>query len=188
MKKNRNTYINIATIFLVAMFFSCVNSEKEVNDFLADQNLPIGESVNVSHVYKDSGKIIFRMITPELLDFSNRNEHPYTEFPKGIKLVTIDINGKDSTTITGKYAISYGKTSISEIIGDVVVFNHTEKTKLETPQLYWDQKTNYYFTEKKYRLTDDKKDTIIGVGFESRQDLSGWVLKNMSGNAILKEE
>jgi len=169
------------------MFFSCVNSVKEVNDFLADKNLPIGESENVSHVYKDSGRIIFRMVTPLLLDFSNRERHPYSEFPKGVKMVTIDKNGIDSTTITGKYAIMYNKTAVSEIIGDVVVYNHTEKSKLETPQLYWDQKTNYFFTEEKFKLTVEE-DTINGIGFESRQDLKGWVMKKMSGDVHIKEE
>jgi hypothetical protein len=53
--------------------------------------------------------------------------------------------------------------------------------------LYWDQKTNYIFTEKPFVLTLEK-DTIFGTGFESRQDLKGWVLKKMSGNLHLKEE
>lgn len=169
------------------MFFSCVNSVQEVNDFLADKNLPIGESENVVHVYKDSGNVVFRLLTPLFLDFSNRKEHPYSEFPKGIQLVTIDMTEKDSTTITGNYAISYAKTKVSEIVGDVVVFNHGEQSKLETSQLYWDQKTNYIFTEKPFVLTLEK-DTIFGTGFESRQDLKGWVLKKMSGNLHLKEE
>lgn len=186
-KKIQNTVQNIVVICLAAMFFSCVNSVKEVNDFLADKNLPIGESENVFHVYKDSGRIVFRMNTPLLLDFSNREMHPYSEFPKGIELVTISKDGKDSTTITGNYAVSYSKTSISEIIGDVVVFNHTEKSELQTPQLYWDQKTNYIFTEKEFTLTVEG-DTIHGKGFESKQDLSGWVLKKIKGDLNVKEE
>ena len=79
------------------------------------------------------------------------------------------------------------KTSVSEIIGDVVVYNHTEKTKLETSQLYWDQKTNYFFTEKKFRLTLEN-DTIYGTGFESKNNLQNWILKNMTGDLFLKEE
>ncbi len=182
----KNIFRNIAIISLIAMFFSCVNSVKEVNDFLADKNKPIGESFNVNHVYKDSGRIVFRMITPLLYDFSNRKEHPYQEFPKGIKLVTIGVEG-DSTTVTGNYAISYSKTAISEIVGNVEVLNHKDKSKLETSQLYWDQKTNFFFTEEKFRLTLEQ-DTINGIGFESRQDLQGWVLKHVTGDVYLKNE
>lgn len=187
MKISRNTYINIFVIILVSLFFSCVNSVKEVNDFLADKNLPVGVSENISHVYKDSGRVTARMITPLLLDFSNRKQHPYSEFPKGIKLVMIARNSSDSTTITGAYAISYNKTSVSEIIGEVVVYNHTEESKLETSQLYWDQKTNYLFTEKEFKLTLEN-DTIHGKGFESKHNLSEWILKKTSGNIHIKEE
>ncbi len=187
LKKNKNKIKSIVVIFMTAMLFSCVNSVKEVNDFLADKNLPIGESEHVFHVYKDSGNVVFRMNAPLLLDFSNREIHPYSEFPKGIELVTISKDGKDSTTITGNYAISYNKTSVSEIIGDVVVYNHTEKSKLETPQLYWDQKTNYIFTEREFTLAVEE-DTIRGKGFESKQDLSGWILKKITGDLHIKEE
>ena len=187
MKNLKNKIVNIVAIFLVAMFFSCANSVKEVNDFLADKNLPVGESENVRHVYKDSGKVVFRLVTPLLLDFSNRVKHPYSEYPKGLKIVTINKSGVDSTTITSNYAISYSKTSISELIGDVVVYNHTEKSKLKTPQLYWDQKTNYFFTEEKFSLIVEG-DTINGKGFESNLNLSGWVLKKITGNLKVKEE
>lgn len=181
------TIQNIVALFVVTMFFSCANSVKEVNDFLADKNLPVGESEDVRHVYKDSGRVVTRMDTPLLYDFSNREEHPYSEFPKGIKIVTISTSGEDSTTVTGNYAKSYNKTQISELIGDVVVYNHTEKSMLKTPQLYWDQRTNYVFTEKEFSLITEG-DTIHGKGFESNMDLSGWLLKKITGDIQIKEE
>ncbi len=182
----KNKYINIAIIGLIVMFFSCTNTSKQVKDFLADKNKPIGTAKNINHVYKDSGKITSRLITPVLKDFSNREEHPYNEFPNGIKIVTINKNGKDSTTITGNYAISYNKTSISEIKGNVVIFSHRKKTKLETNQLFWDQKESYFFTEEGFRLTTPK-DTINGFGFESKQDLTKWVAKDITGDFIVTE-
>lgn len=182
-----NTLQNIVTLLVVAMFFSCANSVKEVNDFLADKNLPVGESEEVRHVYKDSGRIVFRMNTPLLYDFSNREAHPYSEYPNGIKMVTITNFGKDSTTVTSNYAKSFKKTQISELIGDVVVVNHKDNSMLRTPQLYWDQRTNYVFTEKKFSLITDG-DTIRGKGFESNMDLSGWVLKKITGDINIKEE
>ncbi|MDY0780215.1 LPS export ABC transporter periplasmic protein LptC [Tenacibaculum sp. IB213877] len=177
----RNIKKNIAAINLVAMFFSCTNDAKQVRDFLADKNKPIGIAKNAYHVYKDSGKITSKMITPLLYDFSNRKEHPYNEFPKGIKIVTISTDGKDSTTITGNYALSYSKTSISEISDNVVITNHTDNVKLETNQLFWDEKEAYFFTEDGFRLTT-LRDTINGFGFESNQDLTKWIAKDITGN------
>ncbi|MFY0630686.1 MAG: LPS export ABC transporter periplasmic protein LptC [Flavobacteriaceae bacterium] len=177
---------SIVVVFLTTMLFSCTNDSKEVRDFLAEKNLPIGVAKDAYHVYKDSGKITSKLITPLLNDFSNRKNHPYNEFPKGVKIINFDNNGKDSTTITGDYALSYSKTSISELKGNVVVFNHTQKSKLETTQLFWDQKNKYFFSEKKFVFTDPDN-TIRGVGFESREDLTKRVIKKVTGEIITNE-
>lgn len=183
----KNTIQNIATISLVAMFFSCTNSSKEVKDFLADKNLPIGVAKNIYHVYKDSGRITSKLRAKLLHDFSNRKEHPYNEFPKGIEIITISKNGKDSTTITGDYALSYSKTAISEIKGNVVIRNHTKGSVLETNQLFWDQREHYFFTEDGFRLTT-KKDTFNGYGFESKENLTKWMAKDITGESVINQK
>lgn len=168
------------------MLFSCANSTKEVRDFLSEKNFPIGQAKNAYHVYKDSGRITSKLITPLMLDFSNRKEHPYSEFPIGVKIIDFQNRGKDSITVIGDYAISYKKTSVSEIKGNVIVLNHTEKSRLETPQLFWDQKAKYFFTESAFKLMT-QTDTIIGIGFESKEDLSEHLEKNISGNVETSE-
>jgi len=174
---------SIVTVFLVAMLFSCTNNSKKVSDFLAVKNVPIGEVRNINHVYKDSGSITSKLIAPFLKDYSNRKKHPYNEFPEGIKMISFENNGKDSVTITGDYALTYAKTLISEIYGNVVVINHTEKSKLETDQLFWDQNTDYFYSEKRFKLTT-VSDTINGVGFESKKDLSKHLAKRVTGKFL----
>ncbi len=168
-----------------AMLFSCSNNTQEVRDFLASKNLPIGIAKNALHVYKDSGRISSKLITPLLHDFSNRKQHPYNEFPMGVKIINFE--GKDSVTITGNYAISYSKTSVSEISGNVIVLNHTEQSKLETEQLFWDQNTQYFFSEKAFTLST-VKDTVYGIGFECKEDLSMHLAKKTVGNLITTEK
>lgn len=168
-----------------AMLFSCSNNTQEVRDFLASKNLPIGIAKNALHVYKDSGRISSKLITPLLHDFSNRKQHPYNEFPMGVKIINFE--GKDSVTITGNYAISYSKTSVSEISGNVVVLNHTEQSKLETERLFWDQNTKYFFSEKAFTLST-VKDTVYGIGFECKEDLSMHLAKKTVGNLITSEK
>ena len=177
------TEISVVLLFLV----SCKNSSKEINDFLADKNLPIGVTENINYVHKDSGKVNTRMIAPLYWDFTNRKLNPYYEFPKGVKIVDINDVTRDSVTITGNYAISYDVTRISEIIGNVVVINHQERVILNTDQMYWDQKEEYYFTEKPFTIYTET-DTINGVGFESKSDLSNWILNNTKGDFIVDQK
>jgi LPS export ABC transporter protein LptC len=179
-------YKNIATISLVAMFFSCANDSNEVRDLFLTKNQPVRVTEGMNHVYKDSGRVTSKLITSLLLDFSNRTDHPYNEFPKDIVLVSYSNRGKDSITIRGDYCITYTKTLISELKGNVVILNHTDKSKLVTDQLYWDQNTDYLFSEEKFTLTSPDN-VINGVGFESKKDLSKFLAKQTSSQHILNE-
>lgn len=178
---------SITVIFITAMLFSCSNNTQKVRDFLADKNLPTGKAKEANHVYKDSGRITSKLFAPLMYDFSNRKQHPYSEFPKGIKIINFDKNGVDSVTISGKYALSYSKTKISEIKGNVVVLNHTDKSRLETEQLFWDETTKYFVSEKAFKLTKEK-DTIYGIGFECKDDLSKHISKKTTGKLETSEE
>ena len=168
------------------MLFSCTNSTQEVKDFLATKNLPTGIAKNAFHVYKDSGRITSKLITPLLYDFSNRKNHPYNEFPKGVKIINFTNIQQDSVTITGNYALTYSKTEVSEIKGNVVVVNHKDKSRLETSQMFWDQKTRYFVSEKPFTLYKEN-DTITGVGFECKEDLSKHLAKQTTGILETKE-
>lgn len=164
---------------MTTLLFSCANDIKEVRDFLADKNLPIGVAENINMIYKDSGIVTTKMRSPLLYDYSNRNEHPYSEFPEGLHITKIYKDG-DSLTVDGKYAISYSKTDVSELKGDVVIINHAQKYILKTSQVFWDQKYHYYLTEKPFVFITPT-DTLQGEGFEANENLSKWMVRNNSG-------
>lgn len=167
------------------MLFSCGNDINEINDFIADKNLPISITKNINLIHTDSGFVKSKMSANILHDFSNREKHPYHEFPNGIKIITFD--GKDSTTVTAKYAIAYKNTQVTEIKGNVVVQNHTKNIKLKTEQLFWDQKENYYFSNKKSVLSS-VTDTLIGKnGFDAKSDLSNANMMNNNAKINIKD-
>ena len=184
-EKRSYNILNIAAIFLAAMFFSCSNDIKEVEDFLAEKNLPIGIAKNVNLIHTDSGKIKTNLISPLMHDFSNRKNHPYSEFPNGIKLISYDSNG-DSVILTADYSISFNKTSISEIKNNVLVSNPSKRIKLSTSQLFWDSKEHYIYTEQEFTLIT-ASDTIHGKGFESNEDLSKVNMKSIRGTIYVDD-
>jgi LPS export ABC transporter protein LptC len=174
-----NIYKSIAVIGLTAMLFSCGNDIKEVRNFLEEKNLPIGVAEDVFNIHTDSGRVDIKFTAPLLYDFSNRTNHPYSEFPKGVEIVSFNKKG-DSLVIIGDYGISYMKTSISEIKGNVEIENFGEQKKLLTEQLFWDQRTKYFYTEKPFTLYT-VTDTIYGTGFDASEDLSAFMAKNNRG-------
>ncbi|MDT0552847.1 LPS export ABC transporter periplasmic protein LptC [Urechidicola vernalis] len=184
-KSFKNILKSIAVVVSTAMLFSCGNDIQEVRDFLADKNLPIGVAKNVYTVHTDSGRVDLKFSAPLLHDFSNRKEHPYSEFPEGVRIVTFDENN-DSLVVVGNYAVSWSKTSISEITGNVIINNFSQRKKLTTEQLFWDQKTKYFYTEKVFTLYT-ATDTIYGVGFDASEDLDKFVAKRQRGNIYINE-
>lgn len=184
-KSTKNIILNIAVVVSTAMFFSCGNNTKEIRDLLADKNLPIGVAENIHNIYTDSGRVTSKLYAPLLHNYSNRENHPYSEFPEGVKIVTFDENN-DSIVITGNYAIIYSKTSISEIRENVVISSFVEQKRLLTEQLFWDQKTNYFYTEKAFTLFT-ATDTIYGIGFDASEDLKKFTTKNNRGSIYINE-
>lgn len=172
-------------ILMSTLILSCKNDIKDVRDFLADENLPIGVAENINTVYKDSGQITTKLVSPILYDYSNREQHPYSEFPQGLHITKIDEN-KDSITVDGEYAISYSKTNIAEIRNNVIIINYANKYKLKTEQIYWDQNLHYFVTEKPFTLYTPS-DTLRGEGFESKENLTQWQVKNNSGILQVKD-
>ena len=79
-----------------------------------------------------------------MLDYGNII-NPFTEFPKGINVALFDNKG-NITTIVADYAISYKKTSIIDLQGNVKISSDTGK-RLETSQLYFDQKMNGFLVK-----------------------------------------
>ena len=75
---------------------------------------------------------------------------------------------------------------IKQIKNNVVIFNYAEKHKLITNQIYWDQNTHYFFTERKFTFFT-QSDTISGVGFEASEDLKSWWVKNQTGIIQVRE-
>jgi len=182
-------FLKASVLSLLIVMISCGNDLQEVQDFLAEKNLPIGVAENVYLIHTDSGRVKNTLITPLLNDFSNRENHPYQEFPKGIKIVTYDALG-DSITLTANQAKTYAKTGISIVNGNVIIQNHKDRSTLYTEQLFWDQNTHYIYTEKKFRMIRENntlKDTINGRGFESNEDLSKATFKEIDGPIYINE-
>ena len=162
----KNTCIPLVMVFVVVFFLSCESNFKEVQKINLSDFVPSGDADNVNLKYTDSGRITGILVSPKMLDFSNV-DFTFTEFPKGIDVTLYDKNGK-RTFIKSNYAISYKSTSIIDLKGKVKITSEAGQI-LETEQLYFDQKNQWFFTEKKFKFTD-QKGTSNGQGIDFSKD------------------
>ena len=137
---------------------SCESNFKEVQKMGLSEFTPSGDADSINLKYTDSGRIKSILISPKMLDYATV-EFPFTEFPKGINVTMFDEQGK-KTFVTSKYAVTFKNTDLIDLQGNVKITNETGQV-FETDQLYFDQKNEWFFTEKRYKFTDAK-----GVSYE----------------------
>lgn len=164
---------------LFVVMTSCESNFKEVQKINKSNFAPIGEADTVNLKYTDSGKIKAILVAAKMLDFSNVS-FPYQEFPKGIDVTLYDNNAKKSF-IRSDYAILYKKTNIVDLQGNVKITSEDGKI-LETTQLYYDQKREWFFTEKKCKLTLGAGNEFYTKGFDASRDF-----KSINGQAFFGE-
>jgi len=77
--------------------------------------------LNLKLIYTDSAKVKAILYSDLNKDFTNQS-FPYSEFPEGVKITFYD-NDLNETIVTSDYAITYNKTNIVNLIGNVVINN-----------------------------------------------------------------
>jgi len=160
-------YINAAVLVGAAVIgMSCESNFKDVQKINFSEFTPSGEAEDFNLKYTDSGRITSILVSPQMKDYATVS-YPFTEFPKGINVTFFDKNGK-KTFVRSDYAVTYKATDIIDLQGNVRIWNETGQ-QMETAQLYFDQKAQWFFTEKKFKFTDPKG-VSYGEGIDFSKD------------------
>ncbi len=176
--KTINTIKKVMLLLVATLFFmSCESNMNEVRKINIVEFNPVGEAENFNLKYTDSAKIKAILVSPQMLDFSQL-EFPFTEFPKGIKVTVYDEQANKSY-ITSQYAISYTKSSLIDLSGNVKITTHDGKI-LETEQLYYDQINEWFFTQKPYTFTN-KSNVIKGLGIDFSKNFNTLDTQGITG-------
>jgi LPS export ABC transporter protein LptC len=174
----------LVTVFTVTVFFSCTNDFKEIQQLSNVSFQPQTQAENINLKYTDSGVVKAILLSPLMLDYSNA-KFPFSEFPKGIDLTVFDSNNKENY-VTSKYAISHSKNGIIELL-DSVVITTTDGKKLFTDQLFYDQKHEWFYTDKYFKFKDEHGNFIQGPGIDFSKDFKIFNTQKNSGEYINKE-
>lgn len=180
--KNKYKYI-IIVIVSMTMFFSCKNNFKEVQQIGISANEPIGIAENINLKYTDSAKIKANLISPKMLDYSNR-DFAFSEFPNGIDLTLYDDNN-NKNTVVADYAIVYNDTDLIDLQGNVVLTTY-DGNVLNAEQLYYDQVNDWLYTNKPVKFTTSDQ-IINGNGFDSNMDFTKARVLEITGIVYLEE-
>lgn len=177
--------LSIVGIFST-MLFSCKNKMEDVRAVTNIESYPDLMSENIELMYSDSARVMLKVSAPKVLRYENE-ENPYTEFPKGIKVIFYDNAGDIDATITSQYAIYTEKDDLWHATKDVVAINHKENKILNTEELFWNMEEERIYSDKHVRITSDEE-IVYGKGFESDQSFDNWTIKGIENSSISVEE
>lgn len=168
----------IFVIGILLFLQSCESNLKDVQRIYKTSFVPTGEADSINLKYTDSGKVKSILQSLKMVDYSTA-KNPFVEFPKGV-LVTLIDNNNNRTTVVADKAVSYKKTEVIDLIGNVKITTHDGKI-LETNQLYFDQKNEWFFTEEPFRFKDADGSFLQGVGIDFSKDFKIFNMQNNTG-------
>lgn len=172
-------------LLLITLFWSVISCEsnfKEIQKINYSEFKPSGEADSINVKYTDSGRISAILISSKMLDFSTV-DFPFTEFPKGIDVTLFDAKGK-KTFVRSNYAISYKETGIIDLQGKVKITTE-EGQVLDTEQLYFDQKNDWFYTERHFTFQSPQGNSE-GQGIDFSKDFKVINSQKISGEVDTK--
>ncbi len=159
--------LRIVCILGIVITASCEDRIKAVNKSNLATFTPSGEADSLALKYTDSGRITAQLAAKQMRDYATV-KHPFTEFPKGVAVTLYDKKGK-RTFVTADYAVSFKGSELIDLRKNVVIRSETNQ-RLETQQLYFDQKNGWFFTEQPFVFTDPEGGTTRGTGIDFNKD------------------
>jgi LPS export ABC transporter protein LptC len=174
----------LMVVILVFMIYSCSNDIKKVNALTSLDSIPDICIDKIIVKQSESGTITLELTAPQLRSFIGRE--PYTEFPKGIRIVFFDSLMRPKSELTAKYGISWDNKRIMEAKGDVVVKNFAKQAQLNTEHLTWNENNKKMISDQFVKITTPDK-IVTGSGMESDEVFDNWVVRNVAGIFYVNE-
>ena len=171
--------ILLIILSLVVTVLSCANDMDTVNKFIDTEIEPDVLYENIEVLYSDSARLQMKMRTPLIKIFTSATEQR-EEFPEGIHVWFYEKTGELKAEITANWAKHYVNTDLWEAQSNVVVTDDEGK-KLETEQLFFDQKKGEVYSEKYTKMTKDGSYEGAGETFWAKHDFTEYKFSNKSG-------
>lgn len=179
-----NSHKNIFALSLIlVMLISCKNNFKEVQNIGIVDSGPLTIAEHINTKYTDSGRLKMNLISPKMLDFSNR-AFAFFEFPDGVNLNFFDDNN-NKNNVVADYGLVYNETNLIDLRGNVILTTHNKDT-LFAEQLYYDQKTEWLFTNQPVKFRT-KNEIINGNGFDSNRNFTNAEVLETTGVIYIDE-
>lgn len=177
----RSVNIIYKWITICLLLGGCGNKAKEVPNNSKKAMVP-EEGIQIESVLSEKGVVKAKLTAPYMLRYQQADT-PYTEFPRTLH---VDFYN-DSLMIESKVDALYGKYLPNQekvfLRDSVVVKNILKGDTLRCNELWWDQHTQRFHTDKPVRIYT-KTQTLFGTGMEADQNFRWYNITHMTGRVL----
>jgi LPS export ABC transporter protein LptC len=171
----------------MGLLTGCENDLKDLKKISASEvNKPVTSYTDVDVIYSDSAKVKAHMTAPLMLDY-DKVEKPYTEMPKGVKVIFYNAELQETGTITANYAIYHKKEKIILLRKNVVGTNVKGET-FSSDELIWDQNTKQITSNQVVHVRMSDGTALDGTSFTSDEGLNHWKFGQANGTISVKNQ
>jgi LPS export ABC transporter protein LptC len=185
MTKLRNIKIfQMAALFTGCLLFSgCENSQRSLDEW-KEKRAMVEEAKNIQTIFSQGGSVRSRLTAPLMLRYTQ--DTVYVEFPKSLRMIFFDSAGKEQSRLDARYG-KYMEYLNKAYLRDSVVVANVNGDTLWTPDLWWDQNSQRFYTDKQVRIYRKGDRIYGGKGLESSQDLTDILIKQPTGTVIVPD-
>ena len=167
--------------FLFSIIFllcSCSNSLEDIERVKINDEANVESAKDVDILYSDSAVVRMKIKSPLMQNRQNK-DNPTRVFPKGVWVDFFDKSKSPTSHLTAKYAEYSEKEKVITLRDSIVVTNYKNE-KLETEELFWNERDGRIFSKKFVKVTTPTE-IIHGYGFSSNMEFTEWEIDSVSG-------
>ena len=185
-KRSSHIYSYIAAFFTGCFFLVACENDPQVIKNMREKKTAVEEAVNVETFLSQDAKIKARLTAPFMLRYLA--DSPYVEFPRTLHVDFYNDTMAMESKLDAKYA-KYREWEKKVYLRDsVVVINKLKGDTLKTEELWWDQNTEKFFTDKPVFIHTKDKVFYGANGMDAAQNFEWWVLRGGSGTVTVPKD
>ena len=181
MKKRGRNNINLflAALLISGCFFisACENDPKMIDDWSKKKEM-VEVGKNIEAYLSQESKVKAKLTAPLML--RHEADTLYTEFPNSLHVDFYDDSTKIESWVDSKHGKYFENLNKVYLWDSVVVINIKGDT-LKSPDLWWDQNTKLFYTDKYAQYLRKDKQIYPGKGLEATQDFKRITFKEPTG-------
>lgn len=149
-------------------FLACENDQKTIDEMTKPKAM-VEEAKTIETYLSQGGLLKAKLWAPYMLRSSS--DTTFVEFPKTLHVDFYDSTGKVDSHLDAKYGKYFESLSKVYLRDSVLVYNF-KGDSMRSPDLWWDQNTQRFYTDKPVWIKNQGVVLFGREGMDCKQDLS----------------